>query len=136
MSLAIKSFMVSGAIMLCLDALWLSSMAGVYKRFIGEHLAEPFLVAPAALFYVLYVCGIVVFAVLPSLSNGGWATAAAKGAFLGLFAYGTYDLTNQATLKFWPWRLTVIDMTWGTVLTAVTAGLAVLVVSHFTAAPN
>lgn len=136
MPLAIKSFMVSGAIFLCFDALWLSSMAGIYKRLIGEHLAEPFLVAPAALFYVLYVCGVVAFAVLPSLPDGGWATAATKGAFLGLFAYGTYDLTNQATLKFWPWRLTLIDMAWGTVLTALTAALAVLVLSHLNAAPN
>ncbi len=127
MLLAIKSFVVSGLIFLCFDALWLTSMVGTYRRMMGEQVAEPFLIGPAVLFYVLYVLGIVFFAVLPSLTDGGWITAAGKGAFLGLVAYGTYDLTNMATLKFWSWRLTMIDMAWGTVLTAMTAALAVLI---------
>lgn len=127
---ALVSFIVSCVIFLGFDAIWLYSMSGTYKRLIGDLLAEPFQIAPAMAFYVLYVCGIVGFAVLPSLSNGGWVAAAGKGAFLGIVAYGTYDLTNQATLKHWPWRLTLIDMTWGTLLTSITAALATALVSH------
>lgn len=136
MPLAIKSFIVSGTFFLLLDALWLSVTAGMYKRVIGEHLAQPFPIGPAALFYVLYVCGIAGFSVLPALSNGDWVTALWKGAFLGLVAYGTYDLTNLATLEFWSWRLALIDMAWGTVLTGTTAALAVKVLSYFADTPN
>ena len=60
-------------------------------------------------------------------SGGGWPQAALNGALLGLVAYGTYDLTNQATLKTWPITITLIDMSWGVLLTAVAAAAGAMV---------
>ncbi len=61
-------------------------------------------------FYLLYLFGIVYFAALPALTSGGWRRAFLNGALLGLVAYGTYDLTNQATLRHWPFLVTTLDM--------------------------
>lgn len=108
--------------MLILDAIWLTvSAPRLYRPLLGDLLADDFRLAPAAIFYVLYVAGIVILAVLPAIDAGKWQAAAMSGAVLGLVAYGTYDLTNQATLRTWPAMLTAIDLAWGTVLTSVTA---------------
>jgi len=73
------------------------------------------------MFYVLYVFGVVVFAVLPAMSQQSWMTAVLLGALFGFIAYGTYDLTNLATLEGWPVIVSVVDMIWGAVLTATVA---------------
>jgi uncharacterized membrane protein len=72
----------------------------------------------AAAFYLIYIAGIVFFALRPALDGGTWLTAVGHGAALGAFAYATYDLTNAATLKTWPLQLIVVDMAWGALLTA------------------
>lgn len=126
------AYLVTGVIFLLLDACWLTMMAETYRRLIGSALLDSFALAPAAAFYLLYVAGIVGFAVLPAVHQGGWTSAALRGACLGAIAYGTYDLTNQATLKIWPVQLTVIDMAWGTFATCLTAALATAVLERFT----
>ncbi|HEY9023384.1 MAG TPA: DUF2177 family protein, partial [Burkholderiaceae bacterium] len=103
---------------------------------IGPHLYRPELnafLAPdvgwvaAVLFYVLYLLGLTVFVVAPALSGGRPGHALAKGAFFGLVAYGTYDLTNQATLAGWPWTITAADLAWGAVVSGSSAWVAVRV---------
>jgi uncharacterized membrane protein len=81
----------------------------------------------AVLFYVLYLLGVVVLAVLPAVDGGGWMAAARTGAVLGLVAYATYDLTNQATLRDWPVQITVLDLIWGTFVTTVAATAGTLI---------
>ncbi|MEO7278083.1 MAG: DUF2177 family protein [Sphingomicrobium sp.] len=111
--------------MLVLDGAWLSLAAKrLYRPLLGDMLANGFRIAPAALFYFLYVAGIVVLAVTPGLAAGKWTVALHRGLVLGLIAYGTYDLTNQATLRQWSTTVTIVDMVWGTILTgaAATAG--------------
>jgi len=113
-----------------LDMAWLSFAAGrFYRPILGDLLAAKVALAPAAAFYLLYTAGVVVLASAPALKDGGWTRAAASGAVLGLVAYGTYDLTNQATLRTWATRLTLMDMGWGAVATAVSA-LAAFFVAH------
>jgi uncharacterized membrane protein len=110
------------AAMLALDAVWLSTMAErLYRPQLGDLLAKDFRVAPAIAFYLLYLFGIVYFAALPALKDGGWRRALVNGALLGLVAYGTYDLTNQATLRHWPVLVTALDLIWGSLLTAAAA---------------
>ena len=110
-------------VMAGLDFLWLRTMgAPLYERTIGSLMAKDPDMKAAVAFYVLYVAGIVWFAVRPGVTAGDWRAAALNGALFGLFAYGTYDLTNMATLKVWSLKLTLADMTWGTVLTAVSGG--------------
>ncbi|KRP51694.1 DUF2177 family protein [Pseudomonas poae] len=101
---------------LILDGLWLGVLMGpTYKSLLGPLMLDQPRVLPAVLFYVLYVMGCVLFVVLPSTS---WQRAARMGALLGLVAYGTYDLSNWATLQGWSAGLAVMDMAWGTFLTA------------------
>ncbi|MHC8325529.1 DUF2177 family protein [Pseudomonas sp. LB1P83] len=102
---------------LVLDGLWLGVlMAPTYRALLGSLMLDQPLLAPAAVFYLLYVFGCVVFVVLPANT---WRRAARLGALLGLVAYGTYDLSNWATLKGWPAQLALMDMAWGAFATCV-----------------
>lgn len=108
-----------------IDTLWLGSMADrVYRPLIGEVLADRFRLVPAIAFYTLYAAGLTIFAVLPGLKTGDWKTALMWGALFGLFAYGTYDLTNYATLKGWGLKITLLDMTWGVIVSGVSSAAA------------
>ena len=98
-------------------------MGGLMKR-------SPNLVA-AIIFYLLYAAGLAFFAVKPGLENGSWVWAAAMGAGLGLIAYGTYDFTNLAVIEGYGWRIGLIDLAWGTTVSAVTAAIATKLVSAF-----
>lgn len=119
------AYVTAAIVFLCLDAVWLRVMADIfYRPLLGDMLLERFRPAPAVLFYLIYMAGVVKFAVLPTLGSDRWVTALFNGGLLGLVAYGTYDLTNQATLKVWPSAITIADLCWGVVLTAVAAVLA------------
>lgn len=105
--------------MLVLDAIWLSqAVPRIYKPQLGDLLAEQPNFAIAGVFYLVYLIGVVVFAILPAVDKGSWTQALLMGGLLGLVAYGTYDFTNLATLRGWPLGLSLIDVAWGVVLTA------------------
>jgi uncharacterized membrane protein len=107
---------------LVLDAVWLTlAVPRLYRPQLGELLAAQPKLVVAGGFYLLYVIGIVVFAVLPAVASHSWPEALGLGALLGLVAYGTYDFTNLATLRNWPVALSLVDVAWGIVLTAVAA---------------
>ena len=102
-----------------LDLVWLGVVArDFYRSHLGEFLrAQP--LWPAALsFYAVYIAGVVVFAVLPSLQAESLARAVALGAFLGFFAYATFDLTALALFRDFPGIVVAVDLAWGTVLTS------------------
>lgn len=104
--------------MLVLDGLWLSIAAKrLYRPQLGDLLTEGYRIAPAVIFYFLYVSGVVLLAVAPGLAAERWTSALWRGLVLGLVAYGTYDLTNHATLRHWSNAVTIVDMGWGTFLT-------------------
>lgn len=110
------------------DAVWLSVMASrLYRPYLGEMLRADFDLAPAMAFYAIYFAGMLVFAVAPARAVGLWSAAAWRGALLGLVAYATYDLTNQATLRDWPVIITLADLCWGTVLTGFAATIGFIV---------
>jgi uncharacterized membrane protein len=120
----ILSYFATAFVFLAMDAIWLSTMGGaLYRPLLGNMLLEKFSLLPAVTFYLLYVVGIVIFAVAPAFETGRWATAGLYGALFGFFAYATYDLTNQATLKDWSAIVTAVDLCWGTVVTGVAATL-------------
>jgi uncharacterized membrane protein len=110
------------------DGLWLGVlMPQHYRAWLGPLMREQPLLLPAAAFYLLYPVGVTVFAVLPALKQNSCQASAVLGALLGLVAYGTYDLSNLATLKDWPLQLTLVDMVWGASLSAAAATVAFLV---------
>lgn len=121
---------VAGAVaFLALDAVWLTVMADrLYRPAIGHLMRPDFDVVAAAAFYVVYLAGSTVFAVLPSPRP---VAAVARGGLFGLVAYATYDLTNQATLRGWAWSVTLADLAWGTFVTAASAAVACAAARRF-----
>lgn len=118
--------------LLVLDFLWIVIiMADFYEENIGHLMGDGINWFAAGLFYLLYVAGVFIFAVLPSVRAGKLRRAATLGGLLGLIAFGTYDLTNMATIADWPFVVTVVDMLWGTFLTAVLASLGFLLVRAY-----
>jgi len=109
----IATYAAALAVFLIADAIWLTAvMKPVFERNVGDlMLASPRL-GPAAVFYALYVAGILYFATWPAASAGSWRVAAANGALLGFLAYGTYEATNLATLRGWTYGMLAIDLTW------------------------
>jgi uncharacterized membrane protein len=75
-------------------------------------------------FYLLYILGLVVFGVMAGLARGRSAVAAGRCALFGLIAYATYDLTNQATLRDWPWAVTLADLVWGAFASALAGAVS------------
>lgn len=125
------AYLSTAVVFFGLDYVWLSRVAiGFYRSQIGEILRDKPNMAAAGLFYLFYVVGIVYFAVLPGVQKGSVTTTLFSGALLGLIAYGTYDMTNLATLKVWSLPVTLVDMAWGAVLTASAAGAGFWAVSH------
>lgn len=132
---ALIAYPLTAVFFLALDAVWLTTMADrLYRPALGHLMLARFELAPAIAFYLAYFVGVVVFAVKPGLERGRWTTALGLGALLGFVAYATYDLTNQATLRDWPWRVTVADLCWGTLATALAAAAACRVTAWSTRA--
>lgn len=118
----VSAYIGSAVAMLVLDIAWLTlAVPRIYQPALGALLADKPNLAVAGVFYLLYLVGVVVFAVLPAHSGGSWLQALGLGALLGLVAYGTYDFTNLSTLRGWPVGLSLIDVAWGIVLTGITA---------------
>ncbi|ACS55417.1 DUF2177 family protein [Rhizobium leguminosarum] len=118
--------------LLICDGIWLGLIArNFYRDQLGALMLPSPNLAVGALFYLFFAAAVVVLAVLPALSAGSIATAFLHGAILGLAAYGTYDITNLATLRNWPLAMSLVDMVWGTALTALTAAGGYLAVRFF-----
>ena len=125
----IKLYLISLSVFLAIDMVWLVFIAkNFYAKHIGFLMAKnPNLVA-AFIFYLIFIAGLIVFVINPALDKKLWTQALLMGAFFGLVTYATYDLTNLATVKNWPLIITIVDLIWGTVLSA-----TVSVVTYFIA---
>lgn len=123
------AYVVTGIAFALIDSVWLrNAHTKLYQPEIGEMLMKDgFRLGPAIAFYLLYILGIMIFAVGPALKTGQWQTALLWGALLGFFCYMTYDLTNQATLRVWSLKVTILDMIWGTFLTGSAAAVGAAV---------
>jgi uncharacterized membrane protein len=128
----VVQFLVTAACFLALDAPWLAIMSKrLYRPHIGELMRDTPAWGAAALFYAIYTLALTVLAVMPAERAGAPALAAFNGAFMGLAAYATYNLTNAATLKHWPTPVIVFDTLWGTVASGVAAWLATSLLIRF-----
>ncbi|GAC1495743.1 MAG: DUF2177 family protein [Pseudarthrobacter sp.] len=115
--MVILQFLVVAAAFAVIDAVWLKLMNPFYRSHIGDLLADKPHLGYAVAFYVMYIAGILFFALRPALDGGGWLTAVGSRDTLGAFAPATCELTNAATLKTWPLQLIVVDIVWGAALT-------------------
>ncbi len=122
---AYVSILVAFSVM---DGAWLSLVGpSLYKPALGPLLADKVRAAPAIAFYLIYLAGLVYFAVWPAFMGGGWTRAVLNGALFGIVAYATYDLTNQATLRIWSTKVTLCDLGWGAFASAVAASISFFV---------
>ncbi|UCF31131.1 MAG: DUF2177 family protein [bacterium] len=123
----LKLYAVTVPVFFAIDMVWLGFVA---KRFYGDnlgHLLSPTVNWPAALgFYLLFIIGILIFAVVPALRSGSLGRAVLWGALFGFFTYATYDLTNLATLRDWPLKVAIVDIAWGSFLCASVAAVSTL----------
>lgn len=122
------AYLAAGAAFAAVDAVWLTTVGPrLYRPALDEVLADTFSLPAAVAFYVIYIAGVLLLAILPAVrEDAGWPRALTNGALLGFMAYATYDLTNQATLKVWSTTITLADIGWGTFLTACAAAAGFL----------
>jgi uncharacterized membrane protein len=121
----ILSYILTAIVFFAIDMVWLGIIAkDLYRKYLGELLSDQVNWPAAIIFYLLFIVGIFIFAILPSVEKDSLIGAIVLGALFGFFTYATYDLTNLATLKNWPLNIVFIDIIWGSVLTGLvsTAG--------------
>lgn len=124
----IKIYALTLVIFFLVDIVWLGVISKkLYKEYLGHLMAPNVNWAAALIFYFLFIAGLVFFVIMPAIEKGDLLYAITVGAFFGLITYGTYDLTNLATLKDWPLTITVIDLLWGSFLNAATSGITYFV---------
>lgn len=123
----LKQYGITLVVFLSIDAVWLLLIAkSLYSKYLGYIMAKsPNLVA-AFIFYLIFVAGMLFFVIDPAIEKESWKYALFAGMFFGFVTYATYDLTNLATLKDWPILITLIDLAWGSFVTASTC-----VISYF-----
>lgn len=123
-------YFIAMIIFLAIDAIWLGVISrGFYAERIGPLLLDQPRWGVAAIFYSLFVVGLVYFAISGHLASGDWKGAALTGALFGFFTYLTYDATNLAVLKGFDTTVAVVDVIWGTFLGAVVSGATVAIAS-------
>lgn len=128
----IAPYLTTAVVMIVIDLVWLGVIAKpLYQQGIGHLMTDEPNILAAVAFYILFPLGLMVFAVTPQVAMEGWQKSAWLGAMFGFFAYATYDLTNLATLKNYPISLALIDIVWGTMVSAVAASVGKLVFNRF-----
>ena len=112
-----RIYLITLIVFFIIDLIWLGLIAkNIYSDNIGHLMSDKVNWLAAGLFYLLYILGLVYFAVNPALTGEGMFYALKIGMIFGFFTYMTYDLTNLATLKDWPLKIALIDIAWGTFL--------------------
>ena len=121
----LKLYALTVPVFFIIDLMWLGMIAkGFYQKNLS-YILSPQVNWPAAIvFYLLYIAGIIIFAVAPAVTKNSWQHAMLYGAMFGFFTYMTYELTNLALLKDWPLNIVVVDIIWGVVLCTAVATLS------------
>jgi len=124
----VKLYILTVPVFFAIDMLWLGVIAkGFYREKLNAFLSPTVNWPAAIIFYLLFIVGIIFFAVMPGKSKDSLLITAMYGALFGFFTYATYDLTNLATLKNWPLSVVVVDILWGMVLCAIVASISFLI---------
>lgn len=123
----LTAFITALTLYILLDLTWVGLISqDFYQGQIGSLLREFVRWDAVGIFYLLYAVGVVVFCVVPVSKEKKWLEATARGAVLGAIAYGTYNLTNLATLEGWTYTMAVVDIGWGILATSILASVALL----------
>ena len=124
----IKLYGLTVPVFFVIDLIWLGVVArSFYQKNLKYILSPDVNWTAAIIFYLIYIAGILIFAVLPAVAKDSLRHAAVWGALFGFFTYATYDLTNLALLKDWPIIIVIVDILWGVVLCSAVATLSFFV---------
>ena len=130
--LLIISFIFVSTIFLIIDVLWLSiTVKSLYRPALGDLLKDKPVMWAAVLFYIIYMIGVALIILKPALANDSILQALWTGVVLGVVAYGTYNLTNMATVKNWSASIVWIDMLWGGFLTGFSSAVGIYLTKVF-----
>ena len=122
MKLILFATLLAALIFLIIDIIWLSfAVKSFYRPNIGHLLLDKPVMWAAAMFYIVYVFGIGVVLIEPSINLDNTFNFLFRAFVFGLVAYGTYNLTNMATVKDWSPSVVFVDMIWGGSLTAISS---------------
>jgi uncharacterized membrane protein len=125
----IMAYIATAVVFFAIDIVWLGFVAkDLYRRHLGSLLRPDVNWTAAGIFYLLYIAGILIFAVYPAVNRDSFTHALVMGGLFGFFAYATYDLTNLATLRDWPVTISLIDMAWGAFLTGAVSSISFFIV--------
>jgi len=128
MTFYLKLYLAMVPVFFAIDIVWLAFVArGFYQKHLGYLLADKVNWPAALTFYLLFIAGILLFAVAPAVERNSLARAVVLGGLFGLFTYATYDLTNLATIKDWPLVVVVVDILWGITLCGLVAAAGFLI---------
>ena len=124
-SFYLKLYALTVPVFFIIDLIWLGVVAkGFYQKNLKYILSPNVNWTAAIIFYLMYIAGILIFAVVPGVAKDSLRHAALWGALFGFFTYATYDLTNLALLKDWPLNIVIVDIIWGMVLCTIVATLS------------
>lgn len=127
----VKNYLMALIIFFAVDMVWLGLVAkNFYQSQIGSLMTSKINWIAAIIFYLLFIAGLVVFVINPSIAKNSWLQALLFGAFFGLVAYSTYDLTNLATLKNWPLLVTIVDLVWGAFLGGIVSCVTYFIINR------
>ena len=128
MKIILVSTLFAALIFLIIDVIWLSfAVKSFYRPNIGHLLVDRPVMWAAAMFYIVYVLGLAIVIIEPSLSHENTLKSVLQAFMFGLVAYGTYNLTNMATVKGWSPSVVFVDMLWGGSLTAFSSYFGILI---------
>ena len=125
----IRAYVILLIILFFLDAIWLGlTNKSFYQKELGQLFAKKMRIIPAVLFYLIYPLGISIFVISPNLQTSNLLQVGLLGALFGFVAYGTYDFTNLATINNWPIKVTIVDLIWGSFLTAIASIICISII--------
>ena len=128
----VRNYALTFIVFIVIDMVWLLFISkNLYAEKLGYLMATKVNFSAAILFYLIFIAGLLFFVLYPALQRNSWTFALLAGAFFGLVTYATYDLTNLATIRDWPLLITVIDLIWGSFISAVTAVLSYFLIHKF-----
>jgi uncharacterized membrane protein len=129
---SIETLVLAAVIFAVIDLGWITFVVNkMYRSEIGDIVLKKARPLAGVLFYIVYLSGLVYFAIAPALGHGSSLTSLRDGALYGLFTYATFDLTNWAVLKPWTLKVVVADMAWGIFISGVVAFITDLIARHF-----
>ena len=126
----IQMYLIALVSFIIVDGIWLGFIAkSLYKKELGHLLSSNPNWIAAIIFYLIFLVGLIYFVINPGIEKESIKTILISGALFGLLTYATYDLTNLATLKNWPLKITVIDLIWGTSLSTIVSTMTYYIYS-------